>query len=421
MQCRVVVLAAVVALLAAIGAAMGMPGDAPPAKPVRRESADHRVGFDLPADWNVDADQRKDTLFALTAHPPQAKSGAWICLYHVPGIRNERQQAYIECTVHPARYGVKTRAEVRLDPMPHLVLDAPDGARTLRHVWIYRVLDRNGFTLSLECDPAEWDSIKDACFAAARSLTSTLPQYPARPEGMKQVLRDGYEYFVHPSVKAAEVEAVHRTLLDAEHRYSRVHGPVPKPASNPIVVVVVPSMQVAATISGDSAVHDGACSINPLEGRMFIVPPARDDDAARANIAQRASCIFHAQCYGSGPLEWLYQGESRIAWSETYLGKPLPSTTADLIAACPVTVVRFDELVLGSPGDSSAQAFVYASLFHAGPAQYRDAFTAFLQETAATGDYETAQAKHLLSLDPAKLQAAAQKFVKSGLTRVERK
>lgn len=397
-----------------IADARARPDDSAAPATRRFESEDHKIGIDLPAEWEVKRTQQEKALTAAWITPSPGAAEFGVCVYHVPGFRSERGQAYAERSVHPGRFDVKGPAVVVLEPMPHLVLDVPEGPTTTRHVWIYRVLDRNGFTFSVECPRESWDSVKEGCFRAARSLTSKFAEYPAKTDGAKSTLRDGYEYRVPDGVKGADLDSLHRAILDLERRYSKLHGAVPKPTDNPLVVQICADAADFSRRAGPDAKPAHGSFGNTLEGCLYALrdPKVRDEPVARAGLAFQMSNLIHVQCYGGGDPSWMREGEANLAWAEAYAGRSLPSLPEGMKTDLVLDVVPFEDLDLGMPSATMDQATAYVALFRAGPQTYRDAYAAYLKDIAATGDWVAAASKHLKSLDQAKLRAAAQAFLK---------
>lgn len=407
------ILAALAVLLLALRDAHAAPDEpvAPAQETVRIESDDHRVAIDLPESWRPERSDEKAAVISLRLQVPPAGATAYLSVFHVPGFLDPRAQAYVERASQPKRYVTDVRGDVGLEPLPHLTMDIPKPGTLTLHAWIYRVIDRNGFTVTVYCDPATWPAMKDACFRAAQSLTSRIPEWPARPEGYRVVERDGYEYLVQASVKDADLVPLHTALMEQEKRYAKAHGPIPKPSWNRPQVVVSSERWAARTLSGGLARPDDEFYTDVASGRLLAVPLRKGDAGARAELADCASALFHAQCYGRTAV-WLCDGERQLAFAESLAGKPLPAVPEAILAGMPRTLVPFEELARRPPANAWDQAVPYVALFRGGPKTYRDALAAYLQDLAATGDEEAALAKRLLCLPQQKLAEAALAFVR---------
>jgi hypothetical protein len=309
-----------------------------------------------------------------------------------------------------------------MEPLPHLLLDVPerDGSVT-REVWMYRVIRRNGIAVHVECDAALWPKIRDDCLKATQSLTSTVEEWPPAPVNCRMLLRDGYEYWVHPSVKDGDLDALHKILRDEEAAFAKVHGAVPKPPESPFVVVVHARREDEAAVDANAAdAHDGIFA-SQATGRLFVVPPGKGDAVAASELAREAWRALLRQTFGGDTPSWLDVGEGIAAGAEELTGRPLPSVPQGLVPLIPKTLQRFDEIVAleRADADDRYSMFAYVAFFRCGGKSWRDAFAAFLKDSAATGDCTGAQKRHLLSLDQGKLRTAAQAFVAKGLTPVK--
>jgi hypothetical protein len=375
----------------------------------RFESADHRVALELPADWKVETIPSDHSLLSLRAAIPPDGAPLRLDLYHQPGFRDERCQAYLERTSQVEMRDGAQRGEVLLQPSPHLVMTLGAPEEYPFHAWIYRVIDRNGFSLAAQCPPETWPLAKEGCFAAAKSLTSTIPEWPTPPEGYAVSEREGYEVYAQPGVSEDDVAALVAAVLDLEKKYAKAHAPVPKPRANrpQIVVSVDVPASLAAAISPDGRDDYFA---SEFHGRLYAVPLKKDAPAAsRARLASAATGLFHQQCYGQLASSWLASGEKRLAASEALRGWPLPVLADE--TRLPKTMATFEKLVREPGRDAAEQATAYVAVFRTGAKPWRDAFAAFLKDLAATGDWETAEKTRLLSLDQEKLRAAAQAWV----------
>jgi len=402
---RAVALAA--ACAASVAAFAGDDVAPPSAAPQRFESSDHKVALELPASWRVESMPSDHAALSLRITTPAASPVVNLDVFHMTGFLDARCQAYFERDAEVERYEGAARGDVFLEPLPHLVMSVTEGNAAVTRAWLFRVIDRNGFTLTVRCDPATWPAVKDACCAVAASLTSSIPEWPERPAGYVVSERDGYEYLVQPGVPDADVAALHAAVVELEKRYAKSHGPVPKPKDDrPVVVVSADREATRVAANVKSVDEDYFASV--FFGRLYAVPIRADDAPGRAKLALAATEIFHAQCYGHLASTWLCTGEKRLAAADAWLGKP--GGAASSHAALPKTVAPFDDVVHRPGKDAAEQATAYVALFRGGAKPWRDAFAAFLKDLAATGDWDAAERTHLLSLDQTKLRAAAQAF-----------
>jgi hypothetical protein len=377
---------------------------------------DESIAIDVPADWKITREDLKDSPLAFRVAVPASMGWGYLTVYHMNGMRGERGQVYRDRRVQPGLHEDVQGVEVGLEPTPWLTMLVKQNGHEMRKVWIPRVIDRDGFSISFNCSPALWPALKDDTFRAAQSLTSKLGEWPKPPAGFHTSTRDGFRYFVATVVKEKDVETLHAVVLEQEARYAKLHGPLPKPASNPPVIVVTPDNAMAMTITPEAKSETGYAT-QFVEGRVFAVPMKKDDFRAKSSFAERLVAMFHVQSMGeaSWAPEWLFHGERYVVQAEVWGGKPLPSFPPEFGTKLARSLGPFEALTKPNAKDLEAQSFAYVAFFRAGPKPYQDAFAAFLKDTAANGDWEAAQAKHLLSLDQDDLRVAAEKFVSKDL------
>jgi hypothetical protein len=326
---------------------------------------------------------------------------------------NAREQPFTERDVHPGRFHVTGPAHTETDVLPHLWLDVPEpGAPTLREVWMYRVLRRNGFTVNVECAADAWPKVRTACLRAAQSLATTMDEWPAPPAGYARRVHDGIVYYVQP--EAGESDAAVHAVVNAERQaFVKMHGAVSWGPESPLVVVVHARTDDSAKSSRDEQNYDAPGY------RLIAVAPAKGDDASRARLVREARYALLAQTFASETPTFLFYGEPMTSWMEAMTGKPAPCV---LEGFAPPHLPKFDDLAYTAGGNDARDAgFVYTAFFLCGPRLYRDAFAAFLKDVAAGGDSATAPKARLLCLDQEKLRDAAQKFADKELKPVKAK
>jgi hypothetical protein len=411
---RTGVFLAVAFLVACAASLVAFAGDAaPPPLPTKPyASADGRITIELPEAWGLKPDKRDKSAMAWSGALPDGGGGIEVCVYYVPGFVNAREQAFAERDVHPGRFGVKGPAHVETDVLPHLWLDFQDaGAPMQRAVWMYRVIRRNGFTVHVLCSADAWSKVRPDCLRAAQSLTTTMDEWPTPPAGYARRVRDGIVYYVQPGAGDSDA-AVHAIVRGEQQAFLKMHGAASIPPESPLVVVV------HAKTAGVAAAEEQ--HFEPESYRLVAVEPAKGDDKSRAVLVRETRRALIAQTFGGTAPFWLYCGESFLAWTEARTGKPAPSVPEGFPS---LSMKKFDDLAAyaSAEGDTQEQFFLYTAFFVCGPRLYRDAFAAFLKDAAATGDCESAQKKHLLSLDQEKLRDAAQKFAEKDLKPVKPK
>lgn len=395
--------------------------DGAPSATKAYSSADGRFTLTLPSDWVLDREPVEQSVMAWRVRLPGDGGAFLLRLYHVPGFVNPRAQAYVEREPQLKDWEAKGPAHVELDPLPQMWFEVPDKNEMTHCSWMYRVIRRNGITLVAFCDAPLWPKVREACQRAAMSITAKLDEWPPPPDGYRTLQREGISYRLHASVKDADVDVVHKLLRDTETAFAKVHGPVPKTADAPFVVYVHARPADAAGVdrSASEARHGQYASLVKLQ--LYAVPPAKGDADAAADLVREAWQAFLSQTFGNEIPFWLYVGEGYAAGAESATGRPLPAVPESLSSELPKSLRRLDELVALSSlsADDRMQMFVYVAFLRCGAKPWRDAFAAFLKDSAANGDCTTAQKERLLSLDQEKLRTAAQSWLARGFTVVK--
>jgi hypothetical protein len=392
---------------------------APPCAPAAAEdaetkpysSADGRVTITLPAAWTLEAVKVDRAAMAWQGFLPDEAGPVEVIVYHLPGMMNPRAQPFLEREIHPQDFGVKEPAHTETDVLPHIWIDEPvQGGPAMHHVWMYRVVKRNGFTTVVHCRTDAWPAVREQCLRAGSSLTTTMDEWPSPPTGYKRRVRDGIVYYVHAAAGDSDA-AVHAFVRAEQLAFAKLHGAPPPSPESPMVVVVHQKAADAAKLSSEAASAPSGECFDGATFRLFAVAPAKADTQARAYLAREARQLVYSHAMGGTRPAWLYFGEGALVWNEEVAGKPPPTIASPLKV---LTVRRFDVIAESetAAGDNYETMFVYAALFRYGPRVYRDAFAAFLKDAAATGDVMTAQKTRLLSLDQEKLWEAANAFLK---------
>ena len=410
MRASVIVFALLAGFVTSLPAASAAPDD-PAAATKPYASADGRVAIELPAAWTLTPDKVEQAVMAWKGELPEEGGPVAVTVYHLPGMLSARAQPFVERNVHPGRYDVKGPAHPETEFLPHLWMDEPvERGPTVRHVWMYRVIRRNGFTAHFMCKADSWPRVREQCLRAALSISTTMDEWPAPPAGYKRRVRDGIVYYVHPAAGDSDA-AVHAVVRGEQQAFAKLHGAIPSAPDSPMVVVVHAKAQDAAVLCKEAATAPGGEWFDGATFRLFAVAPPKGDEVARARLARDARRLVFKHAIGGVRPFWLWCGESGLAWSEAMTGKPLPCVPQGFT---PPPVHRFDSIgSLESASDDEAdEMLVYVAFFLHGPRSYRDAFTAFLKDVAATGDVDTAQEKRLLSLDQEKLWEDANAFIK---------
>ncbi len=422
---------AIAVACAASAVAFGGDSQPPAASPATKEYAsdDKKYAISMPASWTVSSEKKKGTeLISLSAELPDKNGTAYFELRTVPGCLDLRGLA--------ARRGadmtdvgkdggkVIDGPSLTFEPMPQALVRVEFKEGVFIEWLGVRMIRRSAFALDVGCAKDVWPKVQDACLAALRSLKTTLPEWPDPPRNHRRVVRDGYEYYVHPSVEDADLDAVHKRLRAVEAAFVKQHGPTSWTEDAPFVVVVHATREDA--VKFDAKIDGHSRSGSYADGelcRLSVVPPPKGASAAAAELACAAWRSFVDQTGMDDYPFWLYLGEGDAAAAESLAGKPLPALPDGMIVAIPNPLPRLDEIakVRRAYGQDVDGMLAWVAFFRCGPKPWRDAFAAFLQEGAASHDWAAAEKKNLLAFDQEKLRDAAQAFLAKGLTAVKTK
>jgi len=382
------------------------------------DGADGQVHLELPAGWDVRLGVPRDSLMTMSILVPESGAEAALTVYRLPGMLGARSQAYYERAERKVEGETTLSSKVALDPLPHLVERYRDEEKVRVRAFAYRVIRHNGVSVSLGCDEEHWPELRSAFLAAARTLKADLPQWPPRPPGYREEIRDGYLYQIHPHTKPGQIRTFHRLLLKREKRYAQKWGPVPKTADRRPIIVFSPSRSDTRRIKGATGKLDYESDL--LGGRIFAVPLDRGDPAQRGLAAAAMADLFHLQVHGSRNPLWLLAGERTLALSEAYTGKKIPYLPRRTRDALQRPGVTFREL-LSWEGDTDRWeeyariSAAYVALFRGGPRRCRKAFAGFRAELLENGDWEAAATKHILALDQDELVRELDRYTSRNL------
>jgi hypothetical protein len=385
---------------------------------------DESVSFSLPSAWTI---QREGGAGlgkgAWTIRLPDGAGSAVMTLATVNGTRDERlgtAQVLWDADAKAKENKIaqlKIETKLELQPIPHASVTVSFGENPGQEFCsALRVVKRRGFLLEIQGDKGSVDAALPGFLAGAAKLDTTRTEFPDVPDTYKRVVKDGYEYCLSPKVKEADIVKLHARLLAQEAAYVRRCGPVPKPANDPILVVLHADAAEAAE-AAKSAVpwmdgaKDGLYGAQ-AEGALCALAPPKDDPASAGPVAQCFASVLHAQTFGSKTSEWHLGGDTTLALVEATTGKPLPDIAASLTSAVPATLMPLKDLVakesLTLP--ETYQVMVYMALFRSGAKPWSDAFAAYAKTVREGAEPKASCEKTLLALDQDKLRAAGEAY-----------
>jgi len=371
----------------------------------------------LPAEWVVEVQegpQRKADL-KLKLTPPGAEKAAYFYVWNKKGTRSPRAQAWFEGPqIKRDQQGQSW--SIYTKPLPHVIirrLSKTSGAPRV-YVVSWRVVRGNGLKMALSCRTALWDKIKDAYFEAIQGMTAVVDEYPPRPLGYKAVTRDDILYLYHRDVKAKVIKDLHRLVKDEERAFSRTYGRLDRNPDYHASIIVHAKKEDALDLSAKAAESYSGFYADRATRRIFAVPLGAGKEP-KAYFASALRSLFFAMRYGDNQPYWVHEGEVRAAWVTRMAGRKLPALSTGYKKSIPAKLVALDQLSMLKGADLTNQAFCFVAFFKVGPPKYQKAFKSFLREFAATGDWTTAQKKHLLRFERTKLAKDLAKFAKEEL------
>ena len=224
---RRMLLFVLVALAVAPPPPAGAKDEPPPPVPTKRHSdPKNQHSFKLPVTWSVSTPNRKfneGCAIYLDVELPDGGGAFYMELYHLPGLCAPIPQSYWEKPVLWKRENADD-ATVALEPLPHLRLDLHRGSEEMIRVHTYRLIRGRGFTLVAECPAKLWPVIRDAYFAACKTVETRLGPWPDPPKGYDRSEKDGFTWYVHPQAKRKDVKDYQAYFRKMEREFRKRHG-----------------------------------------------------------------------------------------------------------------------------------------------------------------------------------------------------
>ncbi|MHC4490897.1 MAG: hypothetical protein ACYTDU_04665 [Planctomycetota bacterium] len=251
-------------------------------------------------------------------------------------------------------------------------------------------------------------------FNAVQTMSAAVDEFPPRPERYKAITKDDYLYLLHPDVRAKVVKDLHRQLTNEERAFTKLHGKLPKDPDHPASIVVHAKKEHALDLSPKAAESYSGYYTDRINRRVFAVPLGRGKEPL-AYFASALRSLFFTMRFGDNQPYWIHEGEVRAAWVTHMSGRKLPALSPGYKKSIPDRFAALQQLHTLRGADLTNQAFCYVAFFVAGPGKYQKAFKSFFKTFATTGDWRSAQKKHLLGLDQVKMAKDLAKFAKQEL------
>jgi len=379
--------------------------------------------LELPASWEVTTGGGGDAVLLCVAKVPGAEGNVRIKLLHVPGpLYLPRAQAHYERPAQVEQWNAR-RTEVRLEPLPHLIVEFEDGGADRIAVYAFRRRLCRGIHLLLNCTKADYPRVREPFLKAAQSARSTLGRWPTPPSGYDRDERDGFLYLIARDVGRRQKSTLQRALREAQRDFVKDHGAIERPEGEPAIVLVHARKEDARILSKEAAEDPYGYSVDGFARRFFAVPIGDRGSERHARMVSLVRTLFYAERYGDFRPDWTCTGESQLGWHETITGKRPPKVTASWFDHFQGIRYRLDGIE--SARDESWREYTnhglaFVVFFRHGPSKYRKAYDAFLEDYAATGDSKGALARHMLALDQEELFEMAKRFAARKLQPVRR-
>jgi len=233
------------------------------------------------------------------------------------------------------------------------------------------------------------------------------------PEAYKETVWRGLHFHAHPDVKSKDLARLKKRIGVARKAFEARHGKLRMSSDNPAIVVVHTSAAQARKMcagAGDSP-HGHHIEIETL--RLFTEPIESDERVSAADFARALQMFFFLERYGRATPDWLWKGACRLELAASWTGEKSPAIPASM-GPIPESLPAFEHQMSGSD-----ESLYWVLFFRHGPAVYRKAFKACVDEVAETADWDSAVGTHLLSLDQDTMRAAANEFVAKKVELVE--
>ena len=367
-------------------------------------AGDGTVTVQIPAEWKTEKRPSKTFALSVIVTAPDVARPFVLSVYVLPRGRRPRTQMQAERSVHRARYECAEEDVVSaIDPLPHTALTWTRRGETNVVFFAYVLRKRRCFTLVVdELESSAYPALKERLLTIAQSIATTLPQLPPDPEGYTEKSDRGIRLFVHSDVSARDLSAVRKLLSGLRKDFESRHGALTIAADNAPMVVVHAASGAARGLCEAAAEAPAGQYYDSATQCLYLVPPV--DVRSEAFLCGAAVGFLHIEAHGYGSY-WLMDGERRAAFAQVLTRKRLPALPSEL-GPLPTKLPPFDKQLSGV-----GESLYWVLFFRYGPAKYRKAFDVFMDDLRETDDEAGALERHLLSLDQAEMQAAADAFV----------
>jgi len=358
----------------------------------------------LPADWLLQDTESEKAEVAWKVLLPGSTEPAELLLVRGDEFAHPRSAPYY----HKEGQTWEGETEIRPNPVPRLVVTRP--GRDWMNLYAFFSVRNNLYYFHLSCAEEDFAQAEQDLIAAVQGFAADVAIWPAIPKEYETKPEGIWLVAKAPSVTASLAPLV-AGLKEAEKRFQRLHGAIPKSAA-PIVVLVHASVAEAKKLEPKTDEGDGGFFADVQHRRILALPVANENLEQQGWLAAMAHGLLLMVKYGDTRPNWIWLGECTVARAEAEAGKPLPSLHDGFAGwISKVKLHTLDELEAmrqADPPTYGMESFFYVAALQAG--KHKKAYGEFLKEFGETGDGEAFR-RHLFAVGQDELRAATNEFL----------
>lgn len=300
-----------------------------------------------------------------------------------------------------------------LDPVPH----ASYRITTNPHrsfLMIHRRARGRAITVSFDLPNEMLPKARVALMALASKVEVDLPLWPPREKGYEYELESGVEFAFAPSVAKKQRSAMRKLAKSVVKDFTKAHGAPVFVDGEPVVIYVEASSEKKAEMIGRPGED---ISIDSDQGMRRIVTSKIYDYDAKSRI-EFSAVLYRYLLFTVYPVEgtmWLHWGEELLARMKARCGKPLPRAPKYWLSDVQQVRMNLADATTKKKGVGFASAGAWVAFFRLGPAKYRKAYLAYLQELRTGCDPAAALLTLCDTCDSEKLWGEVRKLLRRKL------
>jgi len=379
-----------------------------------------KYSLTVPADWVLFPEDNTDNEFSFELLLPGSTKRGGLALRRRENGGDPRSLPY-----HIAEWFRKERPDHKIEiltkPWPRLVVHHEADGTDWVNAFYGLSVKNNVYTLDVWCAGADFPQADADLLAAVRSFKADVEIWPPVPTTYEKS-QEGIWLIARAPEATASITPLVRALKDAERRFRREHGALPK-SDAPLVVLVHASKAQGAKLEpkvGESSIDFYA---DVWARRLFAIPFVKENVDQESVLAGEATDVLFVAKYGDWQPDWVSQGENLLARAEVRTGKALPSLDEGYLNwYSTIHFHKLSEFDVLRKQDSDAwfhESFFYVAALREG--KYRKQYKAFLDDFEETGDGPGAFERNLASIDEDDLIAATNQYVTTRIREEKRK